>query len=252
MNELKLAVLVVSIGKRPFTPLTLKNIRAYSERIGAAIIIERKVSIPFKLRVKCKLIKPKRKNIECYLQKMIGIYDTLEDYDRVLLLDDSCLVSRDAPNIFEKVPIEEIGAFSELECLDFKSPSYDKKFIFERKGVLISEYYNAGVLVVSKRQRELFSPKNLMDNLDLFEGLYPVQAYFAYIVHLSKAKIKRLSSDWNFIPVFNYADNDDRRLESLSIESLKVIARQNVVHVTGYYQNRHKIIAQIHSFLNDK
>lgn len=248
MGKLKLAVLVISIGERPFSTLTLESIKAYADRIGADLLVERKTSIPLKLWLKCKFIKFKRERIECYLQKMIKIHDALEDFDRVLLLDDSCLVSSKAPNIFEEVSIDEIGAFPESECMEFKAPSYDKKFIFEKKNVSIDEYYNTGVLVVSKEQKELFSPQRLLTHLILFKSLYPDQAYFAYATHIMKTKVKKLSTKWNFMPVFDYSDNNNRRLVSLSEEHLKVVEQQNIVHVTGYYENRGKIIEQIYYF----
>lgn len=252
MRKLKLAVLVISIGERPFSTLTLKNIKAYADRIGADFLVERETSIPLKLWLKCKFIKFKRTKIECYLQKMIGIHEALEVFDRVLLLDDSCLVSSKAPNIFEKVSIDDIGAFPESECMEFRAPSYDKKFIFEKKNVSISEYYNTGVLIVSKGQKELFSPKNLLKHLTLFKSLYPDQAYFAYAVHITRTKVKKLSADWNFMPVFDYSKNNNRQLVSLPEEHLKVVEQKNIAHVTGYYKNREKIIEQVYYFLGNK
>lgn len=252
MKKARVAVLVISIGERPFSALTLSNIKAYADRIGAEFIVEREIAIPFWLAFKCKLMKFKRKNIECYLQKMLGINKALENFDRVLLLDDSCLVSDGAPDIFDMVPEEEIGAFPESDCVDFKAPSYDKNFILKKKGVSISGYYNTGVLIVSKGHKDMFSPESLSSNLPLFKSMYPDQAYFAYMVEVNGIKVHKISSDWNFMPVFDYSDNSNRELLNLPEEHLDIVKQKNIVHVTGYYKNREKIIEQIYFALEEK
>lgn len=194
-----------------------------------------------------------KKKIECYLQKMLSLYKALEKFDRVLLLDDSCLVSHTAPDIFEQVPRNQIGAFPESERADFRSYNYDKKFILKKKKININEYYNTGVLLVSKHQREIFSPRNLSKNLELFKSKYPDQAYFSYISAIEKTNVNKLHDEWNFMPVFDYSNDSNRQLTELPNDHLRLVRQKHIIHVTGYYKKRDKIIEQINLALyNDQ
>jgi hypothetical protein len=61
MSDSNRAILVVSIGERTFRNRTLNTMRSYADRIGADLLIEREISIPFTLQLKCKLMRFKRK-----------------------------------------------------------------------------------------------------------------------------------------------------------------------------------------------
>jgi len=86
------------------------------------------------------------------------IYDLLVKYDRILFVDSDIIIRSDSPNLFDIVPKDSFGVFDEApftpdrkyslikacEEYDIKLPNW--------KG----QYYNTGVMVISRIHREIF------------------------------------------------------------------------------------------------
>ena len=72
------------------------------------------------------------------MAKLLFLREALRKYDRVLLLDDTCYVTPDTPNLFDLVPPEELGVAPELgelrHCAKFNS------------GVLLAGRWFLGIL----------------------------------------------------------------------------------------------------------
>lgn len=250
MNSLKKNVIVVlSINERPFNSITLNNIKSYSEKIGSDFIIVNKVKLDFWTNLCSSLFKFKRKGIKSYIQKMLSIYDCLNDYEKVLLLDDTCLVSAEAPNLFDLVPPQYIAAYPESEHVEFKSFYSDKEFIREKRGLTIEKYFNTGVLLVDRHNQSVFSPDNIFKNLDLFRGKYPDQGFFNYFAN-QDMKMFSLAEKWNFMPVIDYQDDKNRELKRLPDDYLETVEKQHIIHVTGFFKYRTNIIQSLNDFLS--
>ena len=243
-NKNNVAILVLSIGERQFNKITLNNIGEYAKKVGASLIVEKNTDLDFKTTLRCKIGQFRRNNIACYIQKMASIYNALNEFEKVLLLDDSCLVNSHADNLFDLVPEGYIAAYPESERSDLKAYSYDKDFLCKKRGVKIKNYYNTGVLLVDRHNKELFSPKCVYDNLDLFKSAYPSQAFFNYIVN-SNVNIHQLSEQWNFMPIIDYSDKLNRQLKALPKKYVDSLHEKFIIHVTGYYEHRGDIIEQI-------
>jgi lipopolysaccharide biosynthesis glycosyltransferase len=181
---------------------------------------------------------------------MITLYDALSKHDKVLLLDDSCLITKEAPNIFDLISKNALAAYPESERAEFLSHRHDRDFILKKRGIKIRQYFNTGVLLAHASTRELFSPRNIYRNIDLFQSSYPDQAYFNYIVNSRNIKVTALTENWNYIPISHYADNKNRKLSALPEGILEVLLKQNFIHITGYYKYRGRIIEQISDRLN--
>lgn len=100
--------------------------------------------------------------------KLIGLYDALKEWDRVLFLDADTLVNADkCPDLFELVPETHVGAFQEGSiCPRGRSLAQALKFHRIRTNRNYDgQYFNTGVMVLSKRHRDLFYwPTCIQDN----------------------------------------------------------------------------------------
>lgn len=245
MIKKKLAIIVLSLGYRPFSSETVPTIASYAEKINAELLLERGFSLDWKIRLRLKMARRGRGNLAAYVQKMISIGRALREFDRVLLLDDSCVINPRAPDIFSLVQLGSIAAYPESENPAWLAPKIDCKFIREKRGVEISEYFNTGVLLVDAAFQDVFSIGNVVAELDLFESSYPDQSYLNYMIKKRHIDVFKLSNKWNFMPIENYADSQKRDLASLPADFLQEVLVKNIVHVTGYYRNREKIIGQV-------
>ena len=84
------AIVVVSIetpqSPRPWTPFVFDRIKAYADRIGAEFHIERQ------LPDVCHGVGVEFQRICGMMAKLLAMKRGLEKYDRLLLIDDTCLV----------------------------------------------------------------------------------------------------------------------------------------------------------------
>ena len=88
------------------------------------------------------------------------IYDLLNNYDRILYIDTDIVIRKDSPNLFEIVPSECFGAWSESNGCLLEIHNTAMNTIFEKYNVTPIDwkhnYFNSGVMVVSKTHKDLF------------------------------------------------------------------------------------------------
>jgi len=249
MNTKK-AILTISIGNRHFTKYTFPSITAYSKKINSDLILHNSITIHSKILNEINKFNFQRKNILPYIQKIASIHALLDKYEKLLFLDDSCIISKKAEDIFSICPDFGISAYEESEHEEFKSHHFDRNFIYKRRNLQINKYFNAGVIIVNRDSKDIFSNKNILDNIDLFESKYPVQAYLNYAINNYNINTYSLEEEWNFMAIEEYAKYKNRKLNRLSKEYIKSILNNKIFHITGYYENRINIIKQLSHALN--
>jgi len=153
---MKLAVCSVAHGERyeKLAEFTHPIFRAYAARIGADF----------------KEIKwPPGKDLiySAAWLKLILLWQLLKEYDRVIFLDTDILLHPDCPNLFDIVPETHFGAYQEGQLIDRSYPlakaMEDHKIKCNRE--YQGEYFNSGVMVLSKIHREFFVwPEQVVDN----------------------------------------------------------------------------------------
>jgi len=137
------AVVTIACGEffERLSAITHPTLRAYADKIGADFIVWNDYpghTIP-------------------NYQKL-ELAKVLDQYDRVLFLDTDVLVRDDAPDVFDLVPEDQVGMLEEslycdrtIDVIQYMiGVGYDARQ-WNRK------YYNTGVLVLSKRHKNLFA-----------------------------------------------------------------------------------------------
>ncbi|MEW5755400.1 MAG: hypothetical protein AB1810_03790 [Pseudomonadota bacterium] len=239
---MKKAIVVVSLGYRPFFFWSRPSLQAYAKNIGADFLVIDRLSLPESVMQSLARRKSRRPHLRAYVQKMFSLWETLGIYDRVILLDDSCLALPSAPDLFAAVPEEAIGGFDESSKSDYISHLRDNQFMTERRGVGAGVYFNTGVLCVSTQHKELFSAATLVENIDLFESAYPDQAYLNALLRQRSIAVHRLPESWNFTPIADYRDPRERDSFTLSQKEVECCLRQHILHITGFFKRRHMLI----------
>lgn len=236
----KFALLTLNLNNRPFHKYTLNTMKKYAQKIGADLIIDRELTIDPKLR--------ERNHLTPYIQKMKSIEKALDEYDRVLYLDDTIFIGDKVENLFQLVPASKLGGFSEMAA-NMLSYNFDRQFLLEKKGMSLVEYLNSGVLVISQGHRKIFQEEELIKELDLFKDKYPNQAYFNYQITKEKIEIYRLDQRFNYQPPFIHPDRLAQTLPPPVINQIKENP-DRIYHLTGYYQHRHLIAKEIAPLFN--
>lgn len=92
------------------------------------------------------------------------VHTLLNKYKRILLLDSDLIIRSDCPNLFEIVPEDKLGGFNEKRF--FQSSERIKLESFKYKvqiKKITNDYFNTGVLVISRIHKPLFKPVSLQN-----------------------------------------------------------------------------------------
>lgn len=140
------AVVTASVGDA-FTELgrvTQPLMETYARRCGADFVVIDKPALAGRFGLPARYEK-------------FQLFDLLDQYERVLFLDNDILVSPDAPDVFLHVPVEAFAAASET---GFSRAALDIELTQQVLGALPwrMPYFNTGVMVASAVHRPLFDP----------------------------------------------------------------------------------------------
>ena len=220
-NFEKKALLVVSIGdNRPFFNIMKNHYQHYANKIGADLVVKQYTSIPKEYLKKIDFYKPEfKENSEKFrrrLMKMIFLREILENYDRVLLMDDSCFIMPETPNLFDLVPSDTIGAVKDLGLLGSLNGN---------------DCINTGVMVVSKEQYPFFKDFekyyhecNLAIKENKFKWVGVDQSVINYAIQKKILKVTFLD------PVFNV-------VTTLITNELMEKKQAYIFNLTGTFEN---------------
>jgi lipopolysaccharide biosynthesis glycosyltransferase len=141
-NMFSCAIVTLCIGAdfKQMSRLTHPLMRAYSERTGADMVI---------------INKRKLRNLPVHFEKF-QIEGILQKYDRVLFVDTDVVIRPSSPNLFDLVPFEKVGVYVasvHSDCHDVSIRQIQKEF--DEIG-WYKEYFNSGVMLVSKPHVGLF------------------------------------------------------------------------------------------------
>ena len=139
------AVVTIAIGDayRRIAEMTHPSLRDYAKKIGAEFVV---------------IDSTKVSKTSPHYEKF-QIYDLLNKYHRIAYIDTDAIVRPDCPSLFDVVKPSEFGAFDEGAVMD-RSDAMSS--VCEEYGEKIDkwsgQYYNTGVMVVSRVHKQLFKP----------------------------------------------------------------------------------------------
>lgn len=167
-------VLTISVGNfySEIKKLTHPSIKKYANKINA----------DFQVITETKFPNPNWEKTQ--------IYNLLNKYKRIILFDSDLIIREDCPNLFDLVSEDELGAFNEnkyfqnSEKIKLESIKYEVQI--EK---ITNNYYNTGVLVISRIHKNLFKPP--------VEVFGEFNDYFNVLIQKNKTKTYDLDYRFN-------------------------------------------------------
>lgn len=192
--------------------------------------------------------KSKREHIINYFAKMMVINEAFKTHDRVLWLDDTCVVSPFTQNPFAVVPYTSFGGLVIKKEYGMNECKQDAEFILQRRGIETADLYiNTGVVLASAPHKHLFNFDTMMADMELFESFYPTQAYLIYKITTEQIPVYDVKTINHFMPcMLKYEDKLFMHTDSLR-DHFSVIASHSIVHFSGFHKKRDVL----HKELND-
>ena len=240
-KTIKTAIITLSTKERNFN--SYKHLQKVAKDWSAELIFFKDINEVFnpqELELLTKNLVGTRDNIINYAAKMFCIYKCLEKYERVLWLDDTCIISPFAPNIFNFVPDDHIGALVIPFESGLEDVYYDYRFLLKEKGYPMSVYINTGVMVIPQIYRDIFSFNNILNHKELFKSSFPTQAWQNYLINLFKCNVYDITVKYNAMPACYHADPCYR--ETLNLTHFHTsFFKHYITHFTGFHKKREKL-----------
>lgn len=237
------AIVVFSTSDRNYlSPSKREHLQQVATRWGSELLIftdPKELLSEVRIEI-CKAFKSFRECVVNYVCKLMCIHTALAKYDRVVWLDDTCVISPFAPSLFDVVPGNSIGALVIPRACGLTESASDYKYLLDNRNVEIDdEYYNTGVMVVPSIHKDLFSFETIVGHRDLLQSPYPTQALLNFLTHVSQCDIFDITTMYNMMPCcYNY---DNRLCQTSDISSIyPELLRYYIVHFTGFHRNREK------------
>lgn len=212
------AVVTIVMGDhyRKVADLTVPTMRSYADRIGANFI---ELGVGNGVGYS---ISPEFEKFQ--------IFGLLNKYRRIIFLDADVIVRPDCPSLFDVVPEDKIGLFNEGAFVDHLT---DMSGICKHCEVEVPkwdrQYYNTGVMVVSRQHKFLFDPPEV-------EIQSACEQYINLQVIKSKTKVFELNYRFNRMQCMDQLTGEDRRAS-------------HVIHYAGSRKSQDRRISVIDSDL---
>jgi len=208
---MKYCIFTIAIGEyyQQLAQFTHPSIKKYAEKIGADFI---------------SMDEPEESLITQKWQKF-EIFKLLNKYDRVLYVDTDLIIREDCPNIFDIVPSDKLGMFNEGKYAPRSEYIKDASEVYP--GVTLdwdiskwnNKFYNSGVMVVSRKHKQLFKQPPLTDTIQTD------QPYINLKIAVDEVDMYDLSYD------FNRMDLVDKEIGISRLNSY-------IIHYAGAPQNQ--------------
>lgn len=177
------AIVTISVGPmwRALGNITINTMIRYAHRIGADFININNIVVHPII------------NHDIRYEKF-QIYDLLGMYDRIMLIDYDAVITKNCPDMFNVVPENKIGIKIGKGSINTFKDRIEKQLGKIEWGV---HYYNSGLIIVSKPQRELF---NYRKAKVLTSGTLAEQNTITYRIYAQRTPVHFLTSKEHYIP----------------------------------------------------
>ena len=187
----KYAVVTIAIGEKysAIAKYTHPSLKAYADKIDAEFVVidDTSTSLPH--------------------WKKFEIFNLLKDYKRIIYIDTDIIIREDTPNLFDLIPENKLGIFNEGRftprweslkeaCMSYKE-DIDKKWD--------GAYYNTGVMVISRQQKELFKMPKEVHDAGMFE-----QPYLNLRIINDKVSVEELDYHYNRMTIMDDLTGEPR------------------------------------------
>jgi hypothetical protein len=241
------AIVMVSLGDRQWRDLPAETFAHYARKTGADFYLETELPARQEFPFPDMPDRPGRDNKIAYASKAYFVFKYLGmGYERLLIVDDTCLAAPETPDVFDLVPLRQCG----FKKTDRKSAEISfasiRKFQSQRGedpiSLSASHYMNSGFLIYDTSMRDAFSPQRIIDAKDLLYCKFPNQSLTYYLLKRAKTELFPLPAGFNMLPARHLPSGSRRAIRDVS----PYLGDGYVYHVTSHFAHRRKIIRQIY------
>jgi len=246
---MKTAIVMPSIGDRPWARASGKTFQIYADRIGADLHMVSEypdhAAFPFPDLAD----EPGRKHKRAYACKTYFAWSYLADhgYDRVLVVDDTCVVRPTAPSLFDLVPEGMCGYTGTNPRHAHRSFDGIRSFMSDQGLPPIDfnpvRYMNSGVMLYDRAAVDAIHKDKICAAADLMFSPFPNQSLTYYLLESGDVARFLIPKTYNAIPAAGMKKVERQRIKNIVPHMQD---RVQIFHITSAYAaRREKFVRQI-------
>jgi len=185
----KYAVMTIVAGEKykKIWEMNERFFNEYADKIGADLLVLREIP----------------SNLPSAHWAKFSMYELLRKrYDRIAFIDADILIRPDTPSLFDIVPEDEFGIFNEGYYTPRSICMHEVKKVYDvdLPGWNGKDYYNTGVMVVSRKHRHIFKVQNEIKHL---RNSFGEQTYLNMRIMQSGEKVYPLTYRFNRMSIMD-------------------------------------------------
>lgn len=240
------AIVMISIGLRPWRKYTSGTFKRYCDQHGFDFYL---------VTDEQELVGPRlagieeikgRRNKHVYAGKtfLAWKYITEKGYQRIAIVDDSCSIRPDCPNLFDIVPFGFLGGVQSgikhaKESFDFIAQHRNQVMLpkFDAK-----DYVLSGILIYSQDIEPVIAPSEIEKNADLLNCNMPHQTLTYYLCKAQNYPIYLMDEAFLRLPQPDCFQRQRRLIKNVTSNQL---SSGYIWAVSGVYRHRYLVVTDI-------
>ena len=224
---MRTAVVVVTLGERPWFPYAVYWVDHFCNRFGFDLIVCRQP-----------LIDIKASNFQNFGRcQKLGIRNLFDQYDYILQVDDTCLISPLIENIIDLVPEGAIGCYVEgKDQRRYARYQSAHKVAYARTEPLpLERFDNNGMAFYSKHHAPLFDPHVIPWDVILTDPMFPTGGYLSHRADVLGYPLHDLGAK------YNCSGSIIKKLDTLKTDQIFVFHLTSIFNTTQRVQYARKL-----------
>jgi len=169
-----------------------------------------------------------------------------EGYDRVMVVDDTCVVRAGTPNVFDLVPYGSCGytrtsdshAEESFETIrDFVGKTGLPSVTFDPR-----RYMNSGVMVYDRSMAAALHPEKIRAAASLLFARFPNQTLMYYLLGSGQVPQHELPKAFNAMPALNLPAEERKMLKDVRPHVQDGVF---IYHLSAFYGHRRELLRQL-------
>lgn len=243
-----------SIGRRRWASKCAETFRHFSRAHGISFFLETEFPSADEFPLPELPRRPGRDNKRAYACKTFLAWKYLKKgFDRVAIVDDTCVIRAGTPNFFELVPFGSCGytrtSFEHAEESFQVIEKFRSEHALEPIEFRPTLYMNSGFLVYDRTMQEALRPEEILFAKDLLFARFPHQTLTYYLLQRGKIPQFELPKVFNTMPAFSLSAEARKELSDIGPHFQ---AEVFVYHLSAFYRHRAKLLGDLADrFLSD-
>ena len=240
------AIVMISVGLRPWRKYTSSTFKRYCVQHGFDfhLVLDEQELVGPRLTGTDEMKGRRNKHVYAGKAFLAWKYIKEKGYQRLAVVDDSCSIAPDCPDLFDMVPFGSLGGirppdYEAKESFDFIVQHRDQAMLPEFD---VKDYVRSGILIYSRDIEPVIAPSEIEKNADLLNSPLPHQTLTYYLCKSQKYSVFAMDKAFLCLPQPDRPHQQRRMMKKVHVKQLY---SGYIWAVSGVYRHRYLVVTDI-------